>query len=129
MRELAHGLGQAVEDLHINARVRGLCVRAQHRILLNPSGYGPRDEFTIGHELMELYIPREWLSLPEATKERLCDRGAAALILPRAEFLASVERHGRNVHALHREWPRASGQVIKARLLELGVTGEVALAV
>jgi Zn-dependent peptidase ImmA (M78 family) len=118
MFDLAAKLGHEVEELRVKARVRGLCIRAQRRLLVAPSGYAPRDEFTLAHEMMELYLPREWLELPEHTKELLCDRGAAALLLPRKAFLESLERHGWNVEDQRRLWPHVSATVIEARINE-----------
>lgn len=118
MLTIAARLGIHLEHIDMPPGVLGLALRAERAILYGPSGYAPRDEFTVAHEIMELHIPRAVLDLPKEIKERFCDQGAAALLLPRLDFLRSIARHGNNVRALREEWPRVSGQCIKARLVE-----------
>jgi IrrE N-terminal-like domain len=119
MRVLAARLGVSIHE-HPVRGLAGVAVRSAHAVLLSPSGYAPRDEFTLAHELMELYLPSQWRrALPEKLKERACDRGAAALLLPRQQFLFSLHGTGWDLPALRRRWPTASWGAIAARLVDL----------
>lgn len=96
--------------------VLGASQRVKNRILLNPSGYPARDEFTIAHELFELTMPRR---LPERAHEHLCDMAASALILPRGAFLPDALRQQCELPALRRAWRWASYETLATRLAVL----------
>jgi hypothetical protein len=57
-----------------------------------------RQRFTEGHELMELLFDAQARIAPvtwdESHKERLCDRGAAELLMPLASFLPKLQELG-----------------------------------
>ena len=118
MVRVALALGYEVAARQLPDGIAGASARGCRWIFVAPSGYRPRDEFTIAHELMELHIPRSVLELPRATKERFCDRGAAALLLPRGAFLRSLTQHGWEIEQQRQRWPLVSGRVIEARIYE-----------
>lgn len=96
-------------------------------IVISPSGYAARDEFTLAHELMELHIPSSWRrDLPKEVKEAACDRGAAALLLPAQAFTASVNKVGVDLPALRRAWPNASWSTLAKRLVDIEEAATVA---
>jgi hypothetical protein len=83
----------------------GCYLAAAHRILLNPRGQGrARRNFTFYHELMHHRIEHddEVLSLfadatpaaDESLMERLCDVGAAEMLMPGADVQRMVQQHG-----------------------------------
>jgi hypothetical protein len=119
MIDLASILGAEVEAMRMPTGTIGACCREEWSIVFEPTGYQPRDEFTIAHEIMELFAPRSVLELPREVKERFCDLGAAALLLPRAAFLRTLELYGWNVDDQRRVWPRVSAKVITARIDEV----------
>jgi Zn-dependent peptidase ImmA (M78 family) len=116
--EIARRLRIDVERVQLPPGVLGVSSRSAWAILYEESGYRPRDEFTVAHELMELHLPRPVLELPRAVKERFCDRGAAALLLPRGAFLRSLKEFGWNVEDQRQRWPYVSARVIAARIDE-----------
>ena len=78
------------------------------RILVNEDHAEVRRRFTRGHELVELLftalvespVPEDvWHFLGGAHKERLCNRGGAAILLPFGLFEAEVEAAGVSVAA------------------------------
>jgi hypothetical protein len=118
MRDVCRALGVDIEEDRLNSRVRAISFRSESLILLRPSGYRPRDEFSIAHELLELYGP--WSpEVPAATKELLCDRGAAALLLPSDEFLKSARAERFDLAVLRRRWPLASWGALSCRISDL----------
>ena len=129
MRQVAERLGHTILERETDIPVRGLATRnaAGSHIVLVASGYLARDEFTIAHELMELHIPRDWRTyLPNDLKEGMCDRGAAALLLPTAPFRASVDELAGELPALRRHWRNASWDVIARRLVDVGLASTAA---
>jgi transcriptional regulator with XRE-family HTH domain/Zn-dependent peptidase ImmA (M78 family) len=83
----------------------GLLVNArQGWVLTHADDPETRRRFTDAHELMEMLFAtlpvtyqggvRRIGGFSEATKERLCNQGAAELLMPRASFLSRVERMG-----------------------------------
>jgi hypothetical protein len=118
MARVAQRLGIDVEAMHLPYR-RGVASPEERAILYKPSGYGPRDEFTIAHELMELHLPRTILDLDARVKEKFCNRGAAALLLPQQQFLFSLHGTGWDLPELRRRWPWASWGAIATRLVDL----------
>ena len=83
----------------------GCYLAAEQRILLNPRGQGRvRRNFTFYHELLHHRIEHddEILSLfadatptaDEALMERLCDVGAAEMLMPGEEVQRTVQQHG-----------------------------------
>jgi hypothetical protein len=89
-------------------------------IILAPTPWRCRAELSIGHELMHAYGPklhRAGVSHEEC--EAACDRGAAALLMPRAEFMASGEACDWNVEQLRQRWFHASRTALVRRIAEL----------
>ncbi len=129
MRQVAERLGHTIHERETALPVRGLATRNAlgGHIVLVASGYAARDEFTVAHELMELHIPSEWRTqLTEDFKERLCDRGAAALLLPASAFRKSVKLLEGELPALRRQWRHASWDVIARRLVDVGMVSTAA---
>lgn len=125
VRELAEKLGWRVVKQQLPTE--GLALRDAGTIVVSPTGYLARDEFTLAHELIEMVLPREWrLALQPERKEALVDFGAAALLLPRGPFLSSVVEEGLELPALRRRWARASWAVIARRLVDIGVASTAA---
>ena len=121
VRLLAERLGhRVIERPNCKARVRGFSVRRPHEIYLIPSAYEPRNQFTIAHEIMELMLPLGLVeSIPAALKEELCDRGAAALMLPPGRFAETMHKTGVHLPALRRLWRFASYKALAARMVDL----------
>lgn len=94
--------------------------------MISPSGYNARDEFTLAHELVELHCPAAWRELPRERKEAMCDRGAAALLLPAAAFRVSIDQHGLDLPQLRRQWRHASWATIARRLVDVGAASTIA---
>lgn len=82
MDQVAHGLGVRVIRAPLPMGARGFSLRADRTVFIRPSGYAPRDEFSIAHELVELHAP--WRALPERLQEKLCDRAAGGDVAPEA---------------------------------------------
>ena len=76
--------------------------------------YDAADEFAVAHEIVELHIPKLG-----ALHEDFVDRAAAALLMPRTEFLASVAQCLFDVAAVRRQWHWASFTAIIWRIAEL----------
>lgn len=80
---------------------------------------GPhRRAFTVGHELLEANLP---LSVPARHKEQWCNRGAAALMMPRREFLESGTACGWRIDVLREWWLFCSEEALERRMEELRV--------
>lgn len=92
-----------------------------NKILVSPSGYRPRDELTVAHELAELALEDK---VHGPNHERFCQRVAAAIILPRSVFVSSVIDCAWDLSALRRRWRYASWETIALRMADLlpGVT-------
>jgi hypothetical protein len=120
MRGLIDSLGIRLVERWMGAGVLGCTLRSIETIVLSPSGYAARDEFTLAHEVLEYFAPAEWNTLPRETKEAICDRGAAALLLPALPFKIAVREHGIDLAALRRRWRLASWATIAHRLVDLG---------
>lgn len=118
MEELSRRLGVAVEEAQLRFH-RGLALPDDRAILYRPTGYVPRDQFTIAHELMELHCPRPILDLEPATKERFCNRGAAALLMPQQQFQFSLRGLGWDLPRLRQRFALASWGAIAQRLVDL----------
>lgn len=89
--------------------------------MVDPSGYLPRDEFTIAHEIAELHLPHDWReTLGPALWERACNRVASALLLPAGAFVTSVLELGLDLPALRRRWTHASWDTLARRLVDVG---------
>lgn len=54
-------------------------------------------------------------------REDACDRGAAALLLPRVAFRSSAEQLRADLPALRRAWPAASWATLARRLVDIGL--------
>lgn len=126
MRGLLERLGVKVFEHWMGEGACGAAFPELRTVVLSPSGYTPRDEFTLAHELMELHAPSSWGELPAATKERMCDRGASALLLPAGAYLDTVEHLGRDLAALRRRWRHASWDTLARRLVDVGAARTVA---
>jgi len=121
--EIAQALGYTVfRDPQIAGGARGYS--AESVIYLRPERYRPREEFACGHEIGELTIDD---SVPNDTREIMCQRIASALLLPARAYLRSAALCGYELPALRRKWPHASYQVLGVRLAEL-LPGVVAAA-
>lgn len=96
-------------------------------VLVDPTGYTPRDEFTVAHEIAELHLPQDWReALGSELWERACDRVASALLLPAAAFKASVVELGVDLPALRRRWQHASWDTLARRLVDVGAVSTAA---
>jgi Zn-dependent peptidase ImmA (M78 family) len=119
MRVLAARLNVPVHE-HPLRCMNGKAARQARAIILSPSGYEPRDEFTIAHELAELHLPAQWRStLSEQTKERCCNRIAAALLLPAKAFLWALHETDWDLPAVRRRFPRVSFEAVATRIVDL----------
>lgn len=76
----------------------------------------PRQEFTIAHELMEANVPQR---VPAEIKEQWCDRGAAALMMPRIAFLESGTASGWDLEVMRQWWPHCSWNALVKRITDL----------
>lgn len=126
LRVAARRIGVEVCEKELPEGVHGFAARRIRTVVISPSGYPARDEFTLAHELMEMHIPDSWRELPRALKEEMCDRGAAALLLPAEAFCASVDRFGIDLPVLRRQWRNASWTTIARRLVDVGAASSAA---
>jgi Zn-dependent peptidase ImmA (M78 family) len=78
--------------------------------------YGPREQFTCGHELGHHYEPPGLR--PEAV-ESWCDRFSAALLMPERPFLAACGESLFDLGALRRRVQWASWQALARRIVDL----------
>jgi len=97
---------------------RGMSSPRTTTILVAPCSYRPRRELTIAHELIELSIPDD-VRKDDCLCERICQRGAAALLLPQREFISSMFDCGWELPAARRRWKHASWEAIGSRLSDL----------
>jgi hypothetical protein len=118
MVDVARRLSVDVARIYLPG-VRGAASPEERLIVFTPSGYPPRDEFTVAHELMELHMPTPVAQLQPAERERFCDRGAAALLLPRQQFLFTSRVARGELPELRRRWPWASWGAIASRFVDL----------
>jgi hypothetical protein len=124
--ELARSLGYAVERDHLPNGDLAWSFPRWRKIVLSPSGYEPRDAVSIAHELIELELPRRLE--PRKFHEAFCQRGAAALILPRESFLRIAVAERWDLAALRRRFRRlASWELLATRAVDL-VPGSAAAA-
>ena len=120
LRVLAQRLGFPVFEPRISARVRGFCAHEPPALFVVPSGSNRRDEFTLGHGIMQLRLPPALLrSLDEEGRRRVCDFGSSCLLLPREAFLSSVRELRWDLRALLARWPNASFDALARRLVQL----------
>lgn len=96
-------------------------MRGHSKLLVAPQDYRPRLEMSIAHELVEQELERH---VPD--HERFCERAAAALALPRLEFLATLAWNGYCAPTTRRQWPWASYELILWRAVELLPAGAAA---
>jgi Zn-dependent peptidase ImmA (M78 family) len=119
MRELAKRLGVAVFEQPMRG-LNGAALRSVRAILVSPSGYTPRDEFTLAHELAELHLPQSWRdSMGDAMKEAACNWIASALLLPAGPFRYWLQEVDWNLPKARRRWPNASYEVVATRAVVL----------
>jgi hypothetical protein len=80
-----------------------------------------RRAFSVGHELMEAHLPAENgpAPIPHELKERWCDRGAAAMMMPAAAFRQSGQACGWDLAVLREWWPFCSWNALVARTADL----------
>lgn len=96
--------------------VRGRSVEGLKTIWIAPQPYLPRRTLTICHELLELALPRHW---DGDLRERMCQRGAAALILPSRAYEQAFKRAKGDL-ALLRRWHRwASWETLGRRAADI----------
>lgn len=115
--ELAAALGHRIVFRRLPPTVLGLSDPANPSVVIvNRTGYAPRDAYTVAHELAEIYVGR---SAPGREHERACDRLAAALLLPRAMFEVEARRHRFNLHVLRTVFPLASYEALGNRLVSV----------
>lgn len=104
-RGIAHYYGLTLLWTPLPGAAPGCYLKAEKTLLLNPRGQGrERRLFTFLHELLHHAIEHddELLSLfadavppaDDTTMERLCDVGAAELLMPQADVQAQVQVHG-----------------------------------
>lgn len=106
-------LGHTVERGPLPTGLRGLSVPGEQEITIRPDT-PEREQLAIGHELTELHLerrPGDW--------EQLCQRGAAALLVPAAAFLRALLRHRLDLPALRSRFPCASMEVLGNRAVDL----------
>lgn len=117
---MAQRLGYRVVRGALPAGLRGTSIRGEPLIVVRPECYRPREEFAVGHELLELHLPRCLLDvLEQEAKERVCNRGAAALLLPRQPFMSSLAAARWDLAELRRRLPWASWAAIATRIVDL----------
>jgi len=126
LRIAAERLGVRVCERELPEGVDGFAARHIRTVVVSPSGYSARDEFTVAHELIEIHAPQSWHELPRERKEAMCDRGAAALLLPAAAFRATIDELGLDLPRLRRRWRHASWGTIGRRLVDVGAASTIA---
>lgn len=110
---VAAALGHPVVREKIATGARGISFPGEAEITIQPDA-PDREQLAIGHELMELHLQRglgAW--------EQLCQRGAAALLVPAIIFLPALLRHQLDLLALHERFPSASLEVLGNRTVDL----------
>lgn len=81
-----------------------------------PPHYGPREQFTCGHELGHHHEPP---GLRAEAVEAWCDRFAAALLMPERPYLSVCGELRFDLGALRRRLPWASWQALAWRVVDL----------
>lgn len=123
MERVAASLGCRVRWVHpyeVPEGFRAACRPRTRTIFVARSSYQPRNEFSQAHEIAELYLPRVLReTLPGHMKETFCNRVAAALLLPRQQFLFSLHGVGWDLAELRKRWPWASWGALSSRIADL----------
>lgn len=115
--ELASVLGHPVDFVDaLPGNARGGRDPETCEILIVRSPYHRRVALTIAHELIEHYVPSR---LEEQWHEPFCQRGAAALLMPREAFAASAIACDLRLPALKAYWPGCSLEAILTRVADL----------
>lgn len=86
--EAVQRLGLQLSEEYCGKGIRGCSVTGDPVVRIAKESYAPRRELTIAHELLELALPRHFRRGP--LRERLCQRGAAALMLPSIAFERAI---------------------------------------
>lgn len=84
-------------------------------IVLHGIEYEPRAQMVIGHELFEALLTPE----VGGFRERLCQRGASALLLPENTFMAAWDDRRGDLAAVKVRFPLASWEVVATRAAEI----------
>jgi hypothetical protein len=92
------------------------CVIGERVILVASHSYVPRRERAIAHELLELHL-QDWLDGDDL--EQAAQRGAAALLVPAREFVASIVPYRLDLMKMREAFPWASCEVIGRRFVDL----------
>lgn len=115
---IARSLGHTIEHVpRLPGEARGGVDPETRAILLAPCAYQPRLELTTAHELCEMYLRRG--AVPKQWHEAACQRGAAALLMPRGAFVASANSCNLHVPTLAKFWPHCSREAILTRIADL----------
>jgi hypothetical protein len=133
---IAHHYGLTLAWAPLPAHQPGCYLAAAKRIVLNPRGQGrERLNFTFHHELMHDRIEQdeEFLSLfadatppaDETTMERVCDAGAAELLMPGGDVQVMVQAHGFSPGTIPRLCRRYQASSIAVALQMLGTAPHV----
>jgi hypothetical protein len=94
--------------------VRGM---SAGRVIWIAAGQSPtRQQFAAGHEIGELSLR---LAISGDVREAICQRFAAALLLPRAAFAADLMETAGSLPLLRRRWPHASALAIARRVTDV----------
>jgi hypothetical protein len=92
------------------------CVVGERVIVVSAFAYVPRRERAIAHELLELHL-QDWLDGDDL--EQAAQRGAAALLVPAREFVASIVPYRLDLMKMREAFPWASCEVIGRRFVDL----------
>lgn len=103
-----------VEDL--GPRVKGHSEDGSKIIRLAPQPYLPAMLFVLAHEFMELSVSRHYQG---KLRERICQRGAAAFLLPSIAFKHTLWKSGWDLRELLNWWPWASWEALGFRVADL----------
>jgi len=124
---IAHHLGFRLEHTQkLPGSARASCIKGEPGtfelcgIIWLVAGQDRRDdEASIAHELGHTYGAEDhdggWPQI-----EAACERFAEALLMPRAEFIASAESCRWSVDALSRKWRHAPRAAIEQRIRDVG---------
>lgn len=110
---MAEALGHYVVREYIARGARGSSKPGEAEITIAPDTV-MREQLAIGHELMELHLPAL-----DGNREHLCQRGAAALLVPSRLFLRAMLACELDLRRLRRAFPLASAEVLGNRLVDL----------
>lgn len=114
---MARALGHTIEWApQLTGFASGMVHPITCAILLAPCNYRPRVQLTIAHEMIEHYLPSK---LDLRWHEAACQRGAAALLMPREQFIASAVSAQLRLPDLCRAWPHASREAVLSRVADL----------